>query len=106
MANVTERDESAAVDVLDRWKNEWSLEETESEWHKHVNDSLRHHIACAVSEARVAEWQPIETAPKGTEVLMLKGNGKYAIADWGRYCEYNGGNFTHWMPLPDSPEVK
>ena len=50
-------------------------------------------------------WQPIETAPKGKEVLVLKANGKYTIADWGRYCEYNGGNFTHWMPLPDPPVV-
>lgn len=48
-------------------------------------------------------WQPIETAPKGKEVLVLKSNGKRRIADWGQFCEYNGGDFTHWMPLPDPP---
>jgi hypothetical protein len=64
---------------------------------------------CASAEkfaAALREWQPIDTAPKGRKVLVLKGNGKFAIADWGRYCEYNGGNFTHWIPLPDPPTTE
>src|ERR1041385_4716103 len=130
MANVTERDESAAVDVLDRWKNEWSLEGTESEWHKHVDDSLRHHIACAVSEARAAaEWQPIETAPHdGSRILVAGGDcadvlsvywddkfdfkldeaeSGHFIGAWTDdavrsfgYEEKESYNPTHWMPLP------
>lgn len=70
---------------------------------KWVNDFAVYQVIKRLREL-VSEWQPIETAPRGKDVLVLKANGKYAIADWGRYCEYNGGNFTHWMPLPDPPK--
>lgn len=50
-------------------------------------------------------WQSIETAPKGYDVLMFRVGGYWFIDDWGRYEKYNNPGFTHWMPLPDPPEV-
>lgn len=67
----------------------------------------------------VAEWMPIETAPKdGTTVLTFRLlNGEPQICDaryfalgdaWGqrswRYPSETGP--THWMPLPPAPEMK
>ena len=124
MESVTERDKSAAVDVLDRWKNEWSLEGAESEWHKHVDDSLRDHIARAVSEARLVEWQPIETAPEDRSVLVYIPNAEHygegiyrAIlsSEFGSWTTFGlhvgravGASWwpTYWTELPDPPEVK
>ena len=70
----------------------------------------------------MAEWQPIETAPKdGTLVLVVGRNGLAVQASW----EWDGDDptdwddgswdywvnipgygmhvFTHWMPLPEPP---
>lgn len=66
----------------------------------------------------MAEWQPIETAPKdGTRILVF---GPYcgglpimATSKWlpwtedrvEKGCWYaNGVAPTHWMPLPDPPK--
>lgn len=57
------------------------------------------------------EWQPIETVPLNTEVLVfinwptgssmgvdeIGGDGEWMIADDGEYL-------THWMPLPEPPK--
>ena len=70
------------------------------------------------------EWQPIETAPKdGTVVLVWYNNGikdhsplsshvrKAAWIDDAEFWQIDGvgGNIehipTHWMPLPNPPEV-
>ena len=70
-----------------------------------------------LSEADVMKWQPIETAPKdGTEILTVK-HGVMVINNWhrcwmtrkGQELVYNDWQWqskpTHWMPLPDPPEV-
>ena len=64
-------------------------------------------------------WQPIETAPTdGTEVLVYA-RGSYAVAFWsgkewrdmgdigwaGMYGD-DGNQPTHWMPLPEPPNVE
>lgn len=75
------------------------------------------------------EWQPIETAPKDIELLVVRRDGlmhvakvsgidkKYGImsADFGdASCMFFfpvGGDHnqddtpTHWMPLPPAPET-
>lgn len=74
-------------------------------------------------------WQPIETAPKDGERVLLYSDGKNGskqaiqTASWqqinwhrdGGFWEeshcYDDGfcvalNFTHWMPLPPPPQVK
>jgi hypothetical protein len=75
----------------------------------------------AILNAR--QWQPIETAPHETAVLLYcppsypsavcmevayassgrewpaPGGGRYSTKSWHPYA-------THWMPLPDVPEVK
>jgi len=67
--------------------------------------------ALAASPApTLAQWQPIETAPKdGTHVLLYREDWADDIAagwyshDW---MQSNGTWFlgaTHWMPLPDPP---
>lgn len=69
------------------------------------------------------KWQPIETAPKGGDVLMLYCGGAIIIGyyetalEWGKgsdpvnsWVDYDFEpgdkrlNPTHWMPLPEPPE--
>lgn len=80
----------------------------------------------------MAEWQPIDTAPKeivrrwddgnefGQVILVWPYHGSVVIARWWQSRGKDGGiinsNFiiaadnydachpTHWMPLPDAPE--
>lgn len=63
-----------------------------------------------------SEWQPIETAPKDEEPILLfhrrTGGGHPAVAfwdvcgwrtvDWG--IRYPEKHFTHWLPIPPLPE--
>lgn len=70
------------------------------------------------------EWQPIETAPKDTFVLLAGPSGYTTIETvfaTGRMCsDYHEGRWidhanddltdwgfepTHWMPLPDAPAI-
>ena len=63
------------------------------------------------------EWQPIETAPKTYEdILLIDKRGTQVVGSWDEEeneftCDYRGkGNFnwvfaTHWMPLPAPPTV-
>jgi len=62
----------------------------------------------------MSEWQPIETAPKGEEVIVytpLNGvvSSIYKHGCWQKLIIVNGrgpGNEpTHWMPLPKPPET-
>jgi len=57
----------------------------------------------AKAEQRVAEWQPISTAPITCNSLLIRRNGEVCIANWGDYDEVNQPKFTHWMPLPKAP---
>ncbi len=67
----------------------------------------------------MCEWQPIETAPKNTDVLVyvLDGYEKMGVAMFHTYAYKDGGWWqweheyqvreivpTHWMPLPDPPQ--
>jgi len=74
------------------------------------------------TEAKMAEWQPIETAPVGTRLLFwwrpIGDNNKYAEAvvigslpypPTGQWWNDQAGrhqdiwHLTHWMPLPEPP---
>jgi len=68
------------------------------------------------------DWQPIETAPKnGDTVLLWREIGGVVSAFWdccadfdwwyiddGKYGPYplRGPNPTHWMPVPSGPNSK
>ena len=61
----------------------------------------------------MSEWQPINTAPKDTAVLILAGNEVAIAHKTGRgwYSPDTGGDgtffrnpaVTHWMPIPELP---
>jgi hypothetical protein len=64
-------------------------------------------------------WHPIETAPRGTPILVTDGEtivvcerGECAGKDWMDSVGFGGyewdwyiewDRLTHWMPLPDQP---
>lgn len=53
-----------------------------------------------------SQWQPIETAPKNTNVLLFRGDSKTAeigVAQ-SKYFGHPEYAHTHWMPLPKGPE--
>ena len=73
---------------------------------------LRAHIAELEAER---QWQPIETAPKGTILILIRrGIGMCQIEECENidgffYAKWSGNNDfapTHWMPLPEPPEVE
>jgi hypothetical protein len=59
------------------------------------------------------KWHPRSTAPKdGTPCLFVRRDGKMTVDWWDLECtdrfwkEYGGEYlYTHWMPLPSSPEL-
>ncbi len=71
----------------------------------------------------MSEWQPIETAPKNFKcILVFEPGARYGslqeepdeirIAYWKREGfvrqddDHLYVNATHWMPLPDMPDVR
>lgn len=72
----------------------------------------------ALRETPAQTWRPIETAPKGEEVLVWKeGSGSHVVAIWTDYAqcwvsawahepiESPGFEPTHWQPLPAPPAL-
>ncbi len=56
-----------------------------------------------VAMEREREWQPIETALRESEALLLRAGSVIEVRCWGDYCKHNHPRFTHWMPLPAPP---
>lgn len=80
-----------------------------------VKEQLICNIASALSSARVAgeqaeRWQPIETAPKtDDDVMLFLSDGDIVIGYWrddANAFDSDAGwvpRPTHWMPLPSPP---
>lgn len=67
-----------------------------------------------------AGWQPIDTAPKNSEEILLYCPGNHPLQLMGFFSSDAGGRWehcseslyyeeqeifpTHWMPLPDAPK--
>ena len=63
--------------------------------------------ANALVELNKDPWQPIETAPKDTDLQYLY--GAWINGEWYQticYCLSNPEiyKFTHWQPLPEPPK--
>ena len=62
----------------------------------------------------MSEWQPIETAPKDGTMILAFGKQEIYLIFWvkgywiNREYDYLVPNdtYTHWMPLPNPPEMK
>ena len=59
-------------------------------------------------ENEMSEWQPIETAPSGVDLILYVENNMTVVAmlaeqDWLDRCGYNVYP-THWMSLPAPPQ--
>jgi hypothetical protein len=73
------------------------------------------------------EWQPIETAPKDGSLILCGNKMEIAIASWSTSAwvskKQDDGSYgawlvfdarsdsetispSHWMPLPDPPQIK
>lgn len=58
----------------------------------------------AAAQEQQAGWMPIESAPKGQQVLLYsERDADITIDDWAKYARYNNPNFSRWMPLPPAP---
>ena len=82
--------------------NEWNV--------RPIEDALQARIAELEAQQR---WIPVsERLPEGRTVLVLKKDGSISIdttyIDGGNYFWWKSGQskVTHWMPLPNPPEVK
>lgn len=58
-----------------------------------------------------SEWQPIETAPRGIEILgcWVRGGCMGIVTNWEGNWEENDSAVSapsHWMPLPAPPSVR
>jgi hypothetical protein len=83
-------------------------------------DAVGEECALAVPAAsEVSAWQPIETAPTKTPILITDGkivtvtqlitlsghmtmNG-HGFSGWEYEYDFRYGEVTHWMPLPAAP---
>lgn len=96
------------------------------EFYRAISEALySHHRALAERGVFVAEWQPIETAPKDGTYVLLAGPSGYTttpirveIGHWDAefsphqpWVTYSNDSFTdsgdaptHWMPLPQEPK--
>ncbi|MDO9273913.1 MAG: DUF551 domain-containing protein [Rugosibacter sp.] len=75
------------------------------------------HDSAAPLERQVRGWDSIETAPKdGTEILCVSATGNMYVVSYDDIfaapwrvmndCGFREHVFTHWMPLPEAPNVE
>ena len=99
MANIP-LTEDAKNDLLDSYRRQYALDK----------ETIKE-----LEEARMMQWQPIETAPRDKTMVALlhvgaKGYWRYGVGWFMPQAGWQGWNSedhkfpTHWMPLPEPPE--
>lgn len=97
-----------------RTKPAWTKAPTMNPPTKPVHDARVQALLREAAElARRCEWRPIETAPKdGTRILVHVPGFGQEISAWSLRMATGEHEWfglardpTHWMPLPEPPEV-
>jgi len=54
----------------------------------------------------MTEWQPIRSATTGTQVIAYRSDSRVIEITWVSVArDHPMYAYTHWMPLPEKPEV-
>lgn len=109
--------EPPAAENTQKWSKLYCKKE---KLERQIQDSGLQILALAnrlAGELEQYQWQPIETAPKdGTRVLLVDADNKCLpfiacynaqLAEWrdGVDCWVEIECYTHWQPLPPTPET-
>lgn len=99
--------EPVAWMFTDSWGTHFT--EDKRDWYDTVGiESVTPLYTHPTTERRVPEWQPIETAPKDGNLILVTDGVDVVVGYWDfalrTVTSDLGDILTHWMPLPAAPK--